>query len=182
MTRTSIAHGFLVTLLVAAHGLAPAAAPRLVQTGALPTDARSVQENYDDWTVACVQRDAKRLCSLSQQQLDKDSRQRVVALELSSVAADKADGTLLLPFGLALDQKVILQLDGAQFGSPLPYRTCLAAGCLVKVSLDTRSIGDLKKATALTVKTTADGGQPLTFTLSLKGFASAFDRTAALGK
>jgi invasion protein IalB len=176
-------HAFLINSLVAA-GLAASASPPLeaLQGGALPADATSVQEIYEDWTVSCAQKDGKRLCSLSQQQLDKDSRQRVVALELNTVATDKAEGTLLLPFGLALDQKVTLQLDGAQFGIPLPYRTCLSPGCLVRINLDARGIGDLKKGTALAVKAMSDGGQPVTFTLSLKGFGSAFDRMATLGK
>jgi len=160
----------------------PALHARQRGAGALPADATSVQEVYEDWTVVCAQKGGKRLCSLSQQQLDKDTRQRVVALELSTVVADKAEGTILLPFGLALEQQVTLQLDGAQFGMPLPYRTCLAPGCLVKLNLDEGGISKLKKGTALAVKAVSDGGQAVTFTLSLKGFGSAFDRMAALDK
>jgi hypothetical protein len=34
----------------------------------------------------------------------------------------------------------------------------------------------------LTVRATGDSGQPAVFTISLEGFASAMDRTAALAK
>jgi invasion protein IalB len=113
--------------------------------------------------------------------MDKDTRQRMLAIELSP-SAEKAEGTLLLPFGLAVDREVILQIGETTLGGALRFRTCLPAGCVVSLSLDARAIGELRKATALAVRATADGGQPATFTISLKGFASAMDRTAALAK
>ena len=149
---------------------------------AFPGDATSIQEVYESWTVLCAQPEGKRICSLSQQQTDKDSRQRVLALELTATSADKADGTLLLPFGLAVDKDVTLQVDGAALGSAQHFRTCVQSGCVVKMTLDAPTIGMLKKGTALAVKVTTADGQPLTFTLLLKGFSSAFDRTTVLGK
>jgi len=148
----------------------------------LPQEATSVQEIYENWTVGCAQRDGKKVCTLSQQQMDKDSRQRALAFELTAVAPEKAEGSLLLPFGLAVDREVVLQVDGGALSSPLHFRTCVPAGCLVTLAFDVRAITGLKGGNALTVKTTADGGQPITFTLALKGFSSAFDRTAALLK
>ena len=129
-----------------------------------------------------MQREGKKVCALTQQQLDKDSRQRVLALEVNTITAAKAEGTLLLPFGLAVSREVTLQIDGAALGSPLHFRTCIAAGCLVALSFDTQGIANLKKGNTLVVSATADGGQPVSFTLSLKGFANAYDRTAALLK
>ena len=66
----------------------------------LPGGASSLQETYGDWRVACAQQNGKKICALSQRQTDKDSRQLVLAVELSAPAADKAEGTLILPFGL----------------------------------------------------------------------------------
>jgi invasion protein IalB len=148
----------------------------------LPGDATSVQETYESWVVGCAQQDAKRVCSMSQQQADNNTHQRVLAIELSSVTATKADGTLVLPFGLAVAKDVVFQVDGAQLGSPLHFRTCVQGGCVVTIALDSAAIGTLKKGSALTIKATADGDQPIVFTLSLKGFSSAFDRTALLQK
>ena len=128
----------------------------------------------------CAQREGKKVCALTQQQLDKDSRQRVVAIEVNSITPEKAEGTMVLPFGLAVSREVTLQIDGAALGAPLHFRTCIAAGCLVALSFDTQSVATLKKGTALAVNVTSDSGQPISFALSLKGFANAFDRTAAL--
>ena len=174
--------------------LLTSATPMLGQQPAQPTpqppispsaasgEPTSVQETYQDWIVMCAQREGKKVCALTQQQLDKDSRQRVVAVEVNNFTAEKAEGTLVLPFGLAVSREVTLQIDGVALGAPLHFRTCVAAGCLVSLSFDTQSVTTLKKGTALAVNASADGGKPVSFTLSLKGFANAFDRTAALVK
>ncbi|HEV7718863.1 MAG TPA: invasion associated locus B family protein [Arsenicitalea sp.] len=83
---------------------------------------------------------------------------------------------------LALTQGVTLQIDDGTAGAPLPFRTCLPGGCLVSLSLDAKTIAALRKATAIKLKAVADGGQAASFSVSLKGFAGAFDRTVALAQ
>jgi invasion protein IalB len=147
----------------------------------LPGGASALQETHGDWSVACTQPSGKKVCTFSQQHLDKDTRQRMLAIELSP-AAQKTEGTLLLPFGLAVAREITLQIGETTVGLPLRFRTCLPAGCVVSLSFDSKAIGELRKSKALTVRATADGGQPAVFTISLEGFASAMDRTAALAK
>jgi invasion protein IalB len=91
------------------------------------------------------------------------------------------EGVLILPFGLAVDKPVALQIDEGptQTGR---FSTCLPAGCLVPVAFDPSTVASLKKGTTLKVKAIAVNGQNTAFTISLKGFASAIDRTAALVK
>jgi invasion protein IalB len=130
----------------------------------LPGGASSLRETHGDWVVSCAiqaqgGRDLK-LCSLSQEQTDSNSRQRV----------------------LALDQGAVLQVDDSPAGTPQKFRTCLPAGCLVPVAFDARILAALRKGTQLKVKAAADGGKETSFTISLKGFPNAFDRTAALVK
>jgi invasion protein IalB len=148
----------------------------------LPGGASSLQETYGDWRVACAQQNGKKTCALSQRQTDKDSRQLVLAVELSAPAADKAEGTLILPFGLAIERPITLQIDQAAAGPALHFRTCLPVGCLVGLNFDAATVALLRKGTTLTIKATADGGQETSFKISLKGFADALDRTAALAK
>jgi invasion protein IalB len=173
-----------------ASRLGEQAAPAAQQPPAQPApppviaagEPSSVQETYDDWVVACGQRDGKKICALTQQQTDRDSRQRVLAVELNTTTADKAEGTLVLPFGLAVSKEVTLKMDGANFGSPLQFRTCISAGCLVALSFDAQAVATLKKGSALAITATADNGQAVNFTLSLKGFGNGLTRTAALSK
>jgi invasion protein IalB len=145
-------------------------------------DATSLQEMHGDWRVACAQQNGQKVCALSQQQTDKNTHQLLLAIELKTAAIDKAEGTLILPFGLALDRPVTLQIDQAAVGSALRFRTCLPVGCLVGVAFDPTTVALLRKGAALTVRATADGGQGAVFTISLNGFSSALDRLAALEK
>jgi invasion protein IalB len=147
----------------------------------LPGGASSLQETHGNWRVTCAQPGGKKICTLSQQQADQESRQLVVAIELTTVSADRAEGTLVLPFGLALDRGITLQVDDAP-GQALRYRTCLQVGCLVALNFNAATLASLRKGTVLVVKATVDGGQEAAFKLPLAGFSSALDRTAALSK
>ena len=148
----------------------------------LPGDATSLQETHGDWRVVCAQQNGRKVCALSQQQTDKDTRQLLLAIELNVAAMDKVEGTLILPFGLALDRPVTLQIDDAAAGPGLRFRTCLPVGCLVSLTFDPTTVALLRKGTTLTVSTVADGGQGAVFKIPLDGFSSALDRTAALAK
>jgi invasion protein IalB len=148
----------------------------------LPGDATALQEMHGDWRVACVQQNGRKVCALSQEQTDKDSGKLLLAIEVNAPANDKAEGTLILPFGLALDRPVTLEIDEAAAGPTLSFRTCLPVGCLVSVAFDPTIVSLLRKGTTLAVRVTAYGGQGAVFKISLNGFSSALDRTAALAK
>jgi invasion protein IalB len=148
----------------------------------LPGGATSLQEMHGDWRVACAQQNGRKVCALSQQQTDKDTRQLLLAIELNAPAIDNAEGTLILPFGLALDRPVTLQIDEAAAGPPLRFRTCLPVGCLVGLAFDPATVALLRKGTTLTVRAIADGGQGAAFKISLNGFSGALDRVVALAK
>jgi invasion protein IalB len=148
----------------------------------LPGGASSLQEAHGDWRVACTQANGKKVCALSQQQTDKDTRQLVLAVELTAPAADRAEGTMILPFGLALEQPITLQIDEAALNPTLRVRTCLPVGCLVALRFDSTAVALLRKGTVMTVKATADGGQQASFKISLNGFSEALGRAAALAQ
>ena len=145
----------------------------------LPGGASSLQETYDDWQVACGQQGGIKRCAMGQQQISKENRQRVLDIELWP-SGDKLEGALMLPFGLALDQGVTLQIDDAAPGQPLHFRTCLPGGCVVPLSFDGRSLTALLHGTVLKVKAVVDGGGIAPFTISLKGFSGAYNRSVAL--
>jgi invasion protein IalB len=177
-----------VALLVAivAIGVQPDLfAARSVEQAAqpLPGGATSLQELHGDWRVACVQQEAKKVCALSQQQTNKDTGQLLLAIELQAVSADRVEGTLILPFGLALERPITFEMNGAPTASVLRVRTCLPVGCLVSLSLDPATINAMRKGTTLTIRATADGGgQEALFAISLNGFSSALERTVALAR
>jgi len=170
----------LCAAVAAGAGVAAQAAQGATTTPSFPGGANSLQEAHGDWRVACEQKGKP--CTLSQQLMDSDSRQRILAIELTAPAPNSAEGSLVLPFGLVLDKGITLQIDDDAAGPALRFRTCLPAGCIVAVSFDAKTVATLRSGTTLTVKATRDDGREIPFSVSLKGFGSALDRTAALSK
>jgi invasion protein IalB len=165
---------------VANQSSVPRAAGQTAQ--GLPGGATSLQETHGDWRVTCVQQDGRNLCALSQQQTDKETRQLVVSIEVTAQAEDRIDATLVLPFGLAVDKPVAIEIDETPAGRPLSFKTCLPVGCLVSLTLDAATIARLKVSTVLIVKAAAHDGQPVAFKIPLSGFSGGFARMVALTK
>lgn len=156
-----------------------------VQSGpaesSLPGGASSLNETYKDWRVACTQQSATKRCVLSQVQAQQDG-QRVLAIELNAPSDNTVSGTLVLPFGLALEPGVSFQIDEKPAMPPVRFRTCMPGGCLVSVTFDAPTLVAVRAGTALKIKATADGGAAVPFSISLQGFATALDRVGALSR
>ncbi|UZE49090.1 invasion associated locus B family protein [Rhodopseudomonas sp. P2A-2r] len=150
-------------------------------TSPLPGGASSLSETYEDWQVSCVHQGGAKRCALSQSQTQQ-AGQRVLTIEIGAPVANKATGIVVLPFGLALSSGAVLQINDKPAGQPLPFRTCLPVGCVVPVSFEAPTLALLRGGGALKIKAVADGGQDAPFSISLKGFAAALDRVAALSK
>lgn len=149
----------------------------------LPNGATSLNETYQDWAVVCAVQDKGRLCVMTQQQRKKDTNQLVLAVELNVVTVNEVRGTLVLPFGLRLADGVTLQVDDGPVSKPLPFSTCLPAGCIVQLAFDAATVKGLRAGTTLKLTAKAhDGGQDVVLGVSLKGFAAAQDRAVALAK
>lgn len=150
-------------------------------TSTLPGGASSLNETYKDWRVTCVQQGNAKRCVLSQVQAQQNG-QRVLALELNAPTANTVSGTLILPFGLALDSGATFQIDEKPAMQPVRFRTCIPGGCLVNVNFDAATLVALRAGATLKVKATADGGAAAPFSISLQGFGTALDRVVALSR
>ena len=149
----------------------------------LPGGASSLNETHGDWRVACAAPDGAVRCAIAQTQVSGENRQRVLAIELTAIEGGKAaSGTLVLPFGLKLDDGVSLAIDEAAPLRSLRFSTCLPAGCLVPLTFDQDAVAGMQAGTALRVKAAAnDSAQEINFSISLSGFPSALARVAELG-
>jgi invasion protein IalB len=106
----------------------------------------------------------------------------VIRVEFSAMPGDSIDGTIVLPFGVAVSEPVTLLLDDAEV-IKRPFRTCLPVGCVIAMSLDPKQVAQFRKAAVLTVKTTIVAPrQEVSFRVSLTGFATALARAAALAE
>lgn len=149
----------------------------------LPGGATTLNETHGDWTVACTTPEGTVRCAVSQVQVNSQSRQRVLSVELTATEGGAAaTGTLVMPFGLALDQGVVLSIDEGEFLPPLRFSTCLPAGCVVPLAFNADAVTAMRTGTALKAKAAAnDSGQEVNFSISLSGFTSALARAAELG-
>ncbi|MBN9047551.1 MAG: invasion associated locus B family protein [Rhizobiales bacterium] len=172
----------IIPIAAAAVTIFIAASPSLAeQTASLPGGASSLQETYQDWTVDCQLTRGVKQCAMSQTQNQKNGR-RVLAIELQSNKQQNAEGVLILPFGLKLDAGVILSVDDKPALPALRFSTCLPGGCLVPLTFDARTLAVLRSGQAVKIRTQRIDGPAMTFSVSLKGFATGFDRLAVLGK
>lgn len=147
----------------------------------LPGGASSLNETYKDWRVACAPQGPAIRCVSSQVQTQQNG-QRVLAIELNPQNGNSVSGTLVMPFGLALDSGVTLQIDDKPALPSARFRTCLPIGCIVSVAFEAQTLVALRAGTVLKVKATADGGAAAPFSISLQGLGSALDRIGVLSR
>lgn len=159
----------------------PAVSQPAAPAASLPNGASAINEVYGDWTVDCRITDGRKTCALSQQQGNSQTNQRVFAIELRAPKGGKAEGTILMPFGLRLENGAILRLDDKDLGQGLRFSTCVPAGCLLPISFPTVATDALQKGKTLTAAAlNLSTGEAVTFNISLNGFAAALTRIAKL--
>ncbi|MBN8952441.1 MULTISPECIES: invasion associated locus B family protein [unclassified Rhizobium] len=144
------------------------------------TAPSSLSETYEDWSVACAGIGNERRCMLSQRQFHK-SGQNILTVELRPSEAGGVQGNVALPFGLYLDKGISFGVDDAKGAKPSRFRTCLPAGCIVQLSFTEPTVKSLRGGKMLKlVAFASDSENEVAFSVSLKGFAAALDRTIAL--
>jgi invasion protein IalB len=150
------------------------------------------QETHGDWQVRCGDVPAgpatgdappphRKMCVMSQEQTDGDSKQRVMAVEMIP-DGQEIQATFILPFGLSLQKGVNLQIDNGRASGVLPFRTCLPIGCILPIRFDPKLAGDLRKGSKLNVTVTTDAGEEVKLAFSLSGFTKAIGRASELAK
>ncbi len=156
---------------------APAATP-----ATWPAGADTVSETYGEWTTNCARAEGKTSCLVTQSQGDRQSGRRQFVIELRTPQEGRAEGLILMPFGLNIETGVTFKLDESVLGKGAPYTTCTSEGCLVPISFPTLATDAMKTAKALVVNAQkANSTESVTITLPLGGFNAAFARAAALG-
>ena len=149
----------------------------------LPDGASALSETWQDWVVACTVQDTVWRCVMTQTHTHSESGQRVLAIEIATPSQGAATDTLVLPFGLALDAGITLQIDDRPATRPLRLRTCLPAGCTVPLAFDPAILTALRVGSTLKVKAiaAADGSEVL-LPISLQGLAPALDYLTTIAK
>ncbi|GHE05534.1 invasion protein [Allgaiera indica] len=156
------------------------------QSRALPGGASSLNEVHGDWTVRCrvTAKDGAQTtaCAMSQQQSDRKTRRLALEISLVPLAQGGARGVIVMPFGLSVTKPIQLSVKDRPIGKPRWFSTCIPAGCLVPLDLSAAAIKAVSDGAKLRIEATAGDGRPFRVDAPLKGFASAYGRTADLLK
>lgn len=146
-----------------------------------PVGASSVSESYGDWTMSCTRQDDKALCVVVQSQGDSKTGRRKFGIELQAPRDGRSDGTVLMPFGLAIEPGVTFKLDEQTLGKGAPYIACNSEGCIVPISFPSLALEGMRSSKTLTVTGQKSGAsEPASITVPLEGFPQAFARAVAL--
>ena len=161
----------------------PSVSQPAAKAATLPNGATAINETYGDWTVDCRVANDQRVCVLVQSQGNSQTGHRVFAIELRTPKDGRAEGTILFPHGMKLENGAVLRLDDKDLGQGLRFSTCLAQGCLLPISFPTVATDAMKAGKALTVAAlNLSNNEPVSFNVSLTGFGAALDRIAQIDK
>ena len=143
--------------------------------------AHSGGDNADGkfWVERCSKPEGakKERCEIFQRISLKDSGQRVLefAIAMSEEKGKYAQGVVILPLGIKVQQGVRMQIDEND-----PYRFnvhhCEANGCVGFVDMDKKLLNKMKKGEIITLGMFAASGKPLNIKMSLSGFSKALKK------
>ena len=151
----------------------------------VPQGATQLREVHDHWVLTCAAQTVDGVegwhgvVVQEQEHTQGQVRQRVLAIELQ-VVEKQVKGTLVLPFGLALQKGVALSVDEG-IATTLPFRTNLPIGSVVDLEFDPSHVSELRSGQTLKVIVVTDeANRVVTFTIPLAGLATALDRLQGL--
>ena len=119
---------------------------------------------------------AKQHCEIFQRINMQETGQRVVELAIAKGKDEKpAQGVFILPLGILLKPGILMQVDEEK---PFKFsaRSCTAGGCIALIDLEKPVLDVFRKGEKILLRFKAQNGQEVNLTMSLKGFAKAFEK------
>lgn len=163
----------------------------------LPNGADSLNEGYQDWSLACHARSASSSastgdntnrpadtsiqCRISQRALDGRTGGRVLTVQLEP-DGEQVRGLAVLPFGLDLGKGLTISTAAQPAGDVYSFSTCMPQGCLVPLSFDEGQLASLLKTPFVTLTVFPFSGQTMKLAFSTKGLAAALARARSLSR
>ncbi|MCJ2085902.1 invasion associated locus B family protein [Methylobacterium sp. E-005] len=160
---------------------APAAAAAAPAHAAWPPGASMVTESYGDWSMTCTHPGETITCIIAQAQGDSQTGRRKFGIELQTPKDGRAEGIVMMPFGLSIEPGITFKLDEQTLGKGAPYTACGPDGCFVPISFPALALDGMRTAKTLFVIGHKSGSSDdATITVPLAGFTQALDRAVAL--
>jgi invasion protein IalB len=157
MKRVLVLFSLIATYVVSGIGAAEA------------TDPRATQLTYEPWTKICITGSYCIVGAGAQGACYPSGGVLYIAMP------DEKSANLSASLGTrALEGGISVQIDQ---GDPIliPRLECFANGCGGRVEIDSAVIENLKRSQTVTIQATAPAHQKISVSLSLAGFANAYD-------
>lgn len=148
-------------------GLCHAEAPNL----------RTVTEQFQDWQMVCVEKDARKQCRINQT-LVNEKGETIAMFNLVKKENGKHLVEIVLPLLLDLTKQVNVTIDEKKT-LKYPYNFCNNAACFVIADEDSSLLKAFEKGDLGALGVSPIGKKEVKFNFSLKGFSAAL---AALTK
>lgn len=135
---------------------------------------------FDSWLVRCQAVKDNVGCGMSQQILDKASRQPVLQLHLGRAPSGEGHQlVVIMPLGVTVPPGVVVQIGETKRN--VAFTQCLPGGCVAPTPVDAAFLAQLKSGAEGRVGVVDRRGQTVAVPFSLKGFAPAFDKMEERG-
>lgn len=153
-------------------GVGGAEAPaRAAQTVA----AKSTRQVIGDWVVTCAPAvAAHESCIMSQTLSSEKLKKPIAVFSIGKDHSGKLKGSLRIPVGVSLPAGVVVGIE-KQNPFIVPYAACHRIGCFAAFDLTEPLLGQIKRATKITVVAQSISRQALSLNFSTRGFPSAYE-------
>ena len=140
----------------------------------LPVNKRW-QQTVGDWVVNCAEgSNGRRSCAMSQTLSNSKTRQMLASWAIARDGNGKTSATVTVPMGVLVSVGLRAGVD-EKSAFDVPYRTCIAQGCVATFDVNNQLIAQLGKAEKFSFVTRTVQEQPLTVEFSLRGFSRAHE-------
>ena len=156
----------------------PAQKPNAPAQGAATAAPKlDISEEIGDWKLQCLAAPAKN-CQMSQRRINPSNNQLLIWMELTRSTSPKESNQLsvMVPLGLRA-APLVLSVDDQTFAS-MQLLTCIQTGCIYGGELSQTEVQTLLKGTQIKTEVQDLRGQRFALTISMRGFGSAFLKTA----
>ena len=155
----------------------------LAQATAVPATDVITKSVHEAWTVRCRGGVKGAVPCQLFQALNDAQGNAVVEINIFNLPAGQkaAAGVIVVaPLETLLTQELALRVDATK-GKRYPFAWCTAVGCVSRIGITADELNDFRQGSeaTVTIYSVAAPRQPLTLTISLKGFTAGFNAMLA---
>lgn len=157
--------------LVIGLSLSGAAAETRAETAAA---AKPTKQVIGDWVVSCAPAaNGHNACVMSQTLASQKLKKTISVLSIGRDRTGKLTGSLRMPIGVSLPAGVVVGVENRDPFN-VPYTACHRVGCFAPFNVTERLLGQMQKATKITVVAQSVSKQALNLNFSMRGFSDAY--------